>query len=175
MDDVEYNETFVRFLSILKTLYLVDEVPAWHSGDYDGINKRSKYFSADTGMIASMLGWKEDEVYFDSDRSGKLVESWAYCQLAAQLELEPDFSVYQYRDKVKREIDFVVESADGKLLGIEVKAGSDVGEGDFRHLKWFRDNLTKGRPFTGVVAYTGEMTLPFGKDLYAVPIGTICA
>lgn len=169
------HETFVRFLSILKTLYLVDEVPAWHGGDYGGVNKRSKYFAADTGMVASMLGWREDEIYLDSDRSGKLVESWAYCQLAAQLDLEPAFSVCQYRDRQKREIDFIVESDDGSLIGIEVKAGSDVGVSDFTHLKWFRDNLAKGKPFVGMVVYTGEMTLPFGKDLYAVPIGTICA
>jgi len=169
------HETFVRFLSILKTLYLVDEVPAWHCSDYDGINERPKYFAADTGMIASMLGWKEDEVYLDSDRSGKLVESWVYNQLAAQLDLEPDFAVYQYRDKQKREIDFIVEAADGALLGVEVKAGSDVGDDDFKHLKWFRDNLAKDKSFTGVVAYTGETTLPFGKNLVAVPMGALCS
>ena len=105
------HETFVRFLSILKTLYLVDEVPAWHQGNHDGLNKRSKYFVSD----------------------------------------------------------------DGKILGIEVKAGSDVGESDFRALKWFRDNLAKSRPFTGVVVHTGELTLPFGPSLYAIPIGEICA
>ena len=169
------HETFVRFLSILKTLYLVDEVPAWHQGDYDGLNKRSKYFVSDTGLIASMLNWREDDVYLDSDRSGKLVESWVYNQLTAQTDLAPDFAIYQYRDKQKREIDFIIESDDGKLLGIEVKAGSDVGESDFRALKWFRDNLAKDRPFTGVVVYTGELTLPFGPSLYAIPIGEICA
>ena len=169
------HETFVRFLSILKTLYLVDEVPAWHQGDYDGLNKRSKYFVSDTGLIASMLNWREEDVYLDSDRSGKLVESWVYNQLTAQTDLAPDFAIYQYRDKQKREIDFIIVSDDGKLLGIEVKAGSDVGESDFRALKWFRDNLAKDRPFTGVVVYTGELTLPFGQSLYAIPIGEICA
>lgn len=169
------HETYVRFLSILRTLYLIDEVPAWHSGDYDGINKRAKYFAADTGMIASLLGWKEDEVYFDSDRSGKLVESWLYNQLAAQLELEPEYSIHQYRDRQKREIDFIVESDEGGLLGIEVKAGSDIGEEDFRHLRWFRDHLVKDRQFVGIVVYTGETTLPFGDRLFAVPIGAVCS
>lgn len=169
------HETFARFLAILQTLYLVDEVPAWCSGDYGRINKRSKYFAADTGMIAAVLGWKEDDVYLDSDRSGKLVESWVYNQLVAQLDLDSDTSIFQYRDRQKREIDFIVEAGDGSRLGIEVKAGSDVGEGDFRHLKWFRDNLAKDKPFVGIVAYTGETTLPFGKDLYAVPVGTICS
>ena len=26
----------------------------------------------------------------------------------------------------------------------------------------------------GIVLYTGEHTLPFGKSLYAVPMGTLC-
>jgi len=169
------HETFERFMSILKTLYLIDEVPAWRGSDYEGINKRSKYFASDTGMIASMLRWNEDDVYLDSERSGKFVESWVYNQLVAQLELDPDYTIFQYRDKQQREIDFIVEADDGSILGIEVKAGSDVGESDFKHLKWFRDNLTEGRSFTGIVVYTGEMTLPFGNNLAAVPIGMICA
>jgi len=67
-----------------------------------------------------------------------------------------------------------VESDDGCVLGIEVKSGSAVGKGDFAHLAWFRDNIVKQRRFIGIVLYTGEHTLPFGKNLYAVPMGTLC-
>lgn len=168
------HETFVRYLSILKTLYLIDEVEAWHGTDYDGLGKRSKYYAADTGMMASLLDWKIDDVNFDSDRSGKIVETWVYQQLASQLDLNPDYSLSQFRDKQKREIDFLVTADDGSMLGIEVKAGSDVGKSDFRHLAWFRDNMVHDSTFTGIVLYTGATTLPFGKNLYAVPIGEIC-
>lgn len=168
------NETFVRYLSVLKTLYLLDEVEPWHASDYDGLGKRSKYFAADTGMMATMLGWKAADVNFDSDRAGKLVETWVYNQLVAQIDLDPVYTITQYRDKQKREIDFVITADDGAILGIEVKAGSHVGKSDFNHLAWFRDHLAGNYPFTGIVVYTGETTLPFGKDLYAVPIGDIC-
>ena len=168
------NETFSRYLSILKTHYLIDEVEAWHGTDYDGLGKRSKYFAADTGMMASLLDWKVDDVNFDSDRSGKIVETWVYQQLASQLDLSPDCSLSQFRDKQKREIDFIITADDGSIVGIEVKAGSDVGKGDFKHLTWFRDNMARGGNFTGIVLYTGATTLPFGKNLYAVPIGEVC-
>ena len=46
--------------------------------------------------------------------------------------------------------------------------------GDFAHLAWFRDNFAKSR-FTGVVLYAGSHTLPFGENLYAVPLGTLCS
>ena len=168
------HETFVRFLAILKTLYLIDEIPPWQDSDYADVGKRSKFIAVDTGMMASVLNWNMDEVALDSDRSGKIVESWVYNQLAPQLDINPDYSISQYRDSRKREIDFVVESDGGCVLGIEVKSGSAVGKGDFAHLAWFRDNIVKQRRFIGIVLYTGEHTLPFGKNLYAVPMGTLC-
>ena len=168
------QETFNRYLSILKTLFLVDEVEAWHEADYDGLGKRSKYFVADTGMMASVLNWNEDEVNFDSDRAGKLVETWVYNQLAPQVDLEADLSITQFRDKQKHEIDFMVTGAGCTTLGIEVKAGSDVGKSDFKNLAWFRDNVAREKPFTGIVLYAGDTTLPLGKNLYAVPLGAIC-
>ena len=169
------HETFTRFLSILKTLYLVDEVEPWTSSDYGATGKRSKYFASDTGMMAAMLNWKIDEVNLDGDRSGKIVESWVYNQIAPLADINPDFTIRQFRDNRKREIDFMVESGDGRTLGIEVKAGSAVGKSDFAHLAWFRDNLAREGGFLGIVLYTGDHTLPFGKNLYAVPIGAICA
>ena len=168
------QETFNRYMSILKTLFLVDEVEAWHETDYDGLGKRSKYFAADTGMMASVLNWSEDEVNFDSDRAGKLVETWVYNQLAPQVDLEADLSITQFRDKQKHEIDFMLTGSGCTTLGIEVKAGSDVGKSDFKNLVWFRDNIAKDKAFTGIVLYAGDTTLPFGKNLYAVPLGAIC-
>ena len=146
----------------------------WHETDYDGLGKRSKFYAADTGMMATMLNWKEDEVNLDSDRSGKLIETWVYNQLAAQLDLNPGYLITQYRDKQKREIDFMITDESGANLGVEVKAGSNVGKSDFANLAWFRDNLAGDHPFTGIVVYTGETTLSFGKGLFAVPIGEVC-
>ena len=71
----------MRFLAILKTLYLIDEIPPWQDSDYADVGKRSKFIAADTGMMASVLNWNIDEVALDGDRSGKIVESWAYNQL----------------------------------------------------------------------------------------------
>ncbi|MBQ3289226.1 MAG: ATP-binding protein [Kiritimatiellae bacterium] len=168
------QDTFTRYMSILKTLFLVDEVEAWHETDYDGLGKRSKYFAADTGMMTSVLNWNEDEVNFDSDRAGKLVETWVYNQLAPQVDLEADLSITQFRDKQKHEIDFMLTGAGYPTLGIEVKAGSDVGKSDFKNLAWFKDNVAKEKAFMGIVLYAGDTTLPFGKNLYAVPLGAIC-
>jgi predicted AAA+ superfamily ATPase len=169
------HETLVRFQTILKMLFLVEEVPAWTEGDYDGVVKRSKWFASDTGMMASVLGWRADEVFLDDDRSGKAVESWVHHELSAQADAAGGLPIYHYRDQKKREIDFILESDDGALVGIEVKAGSAVRTDDFKYLNWFRDNLAKGRPFTGVVLHSGRAVARFGEGNLAVPLSALCS
>lgn len=166
--------TLQNYIAALKALYLFDSVPAWAKSDYELIGKREKFFATDSGLVANLLGWKEDDAYIDEGRNGKLVETWVYNQLSAIAETGLDYSISHYRDSNKREIDFIVERSDGALLGVEVKAGSAIGSDDFKHLKWFAKNLAK-EEFTGIVLYSGEHTLRFGEGFYAVPLAALGA
>lgn len=87
------------------------------------------------------------------------------------IDIGESYELTQYRDGEKREIDFIVKGPGDAMLGIEVKAGA-VSQGDFKHLKWFRDNLAKG-DFTGIVLYSGTETLSFGSQCYAVPLSAL--
>ena len=166
--------TLQNYIAALKALYLFDSVPAWAKSDYELIGKREKFLATDSALVANILGWNEDDAYIDANKSGKLVETWVYNQLASVAETSSDFSIGHYRDSCKREIDFIVERTDGAMLGIEVKAGSSLGDGDFKHLKWFAKNLAKDE-FTGIVLYSGEHTLRFGEGFYAVPLAALGA
>ena len=164
--------TVEAYIAALKALYLFDEVPPWSKSDYSKIGKRSKYFASDAGLVANILGWDEESIYMNDDRSGKVIETWAYQNLASLADLGCDYELSQYRDSKKREIDFIVERPDGAMLGIEVKSGSSFGAEEFKHLKWFANNLAKG-DFTGIVLYSGEHTLRFGEGFYAVPLAAL--
>ena len=164
------KETVETYLGALSALYLFDGVEPWSDSDYNRIGKRTKYVAADSGLMSNLLGWNEDAAYYDDDMCGKLVETWVYHQLASLCDLDSSYDIMQYRDSEKREIDFIVKH-DSELLGVEVKAGT-VGVGDFKHLKWFKNNLVKGR-FTGIVLYSGSEVLSFGDDCYAVPFGCL--
>jgi hypothetical protein len=48
-----------------------------------------------------------------------------------------------------------------------------ASKNDCRHLVWFKKNIAPDRHFVGIVLYTGEMTLPLGEDIYAVPIAAL--
>jgi predicted AAA+ superfamily ATPase len=162
--------TLESYINALETLYVTERVRPWTRTDYDRVGKQDKLFMSDCGLMASVLGWRIDQVRLDADRVGKLFETLAFNESAAQIDAADDgCELFHYRDRQKREIDFMIERDDGALLGIEVKAAATVNKRDFGHLAWFRDNLAKDRPFTGIVLYAGEAPGSFGKGLWAVP------
>ena len=163
--------TVDTYVAALESLYLFDQIPPWTPGDYDRAVRNPKWFAADTGTMAALLGWNRDGVAEDSDRIGKLAETFVYNALASTADASDRYRIYHYRDRDKREIDFLVEDDRGRLLGIEVKAGSAVRSDDFKHLDWFRERF---RPdLVPIVLNTGPEPLSFGKGRHAVPIACL--
>jgi predicted AAA+ superfamily ATPase len=166
--------TLNSYVNWLLALFIFEKVPPWLKTDYERVNRKSKFYATDTGLMTSILNWQIDEVMLDNDRSGKLMETFVFQELAAQVDPESKYSLYQYRDREKHEIDFIVERDDGALLGIEVKAGHNVSRNDFAHSEWFRDSIIKNKkPFTGIVLYSGDRTIKYGDDLLAVPTASL--
>lgn len=166
--------TLQTYLNALETLYIVERIKPWTRTDYERVGRQDKLFMADCGMMSAILGWRTDQVRFDADRIGKLIETFVLNEISAQVDVaDGEYELFHYRDRERREIDFIAERSDGALLGIEVKAASSVSEGDFKHLKWFRDNLVGDRPFLGVVLYSGEFPGSFGGGLWAIPFSVL--
>lgn len=168
------NQTLDSYLGVLENTYLVDKLSPWLKTDYERVNKQSKYFITDTGLMASLLNWKAEDLLLDADKSGKIFETFVYNQLIVQIELESNqYELYHYRDREKREIDFIIQDTNNNIYGIEVKAGSSVTKDHFKHLSWFRDNLAKGKTFVGIVLYTGEHVITFDENMLAIPMNNL--
>lgn len=168
--------TIESYINALEALYIVENVQPWTRTDYERVGKQSKLYMADSGLMASILRWHMDQVELDADRSGKLIETFIFNELAAQVDANNGkYELLHYRDREQREIDFLIEREDQALLGIEVKAGSAISTTDFKHLKWFKDNIAKKRPFIGIVLYSGGHAGSMGDNLWAVPFGSLWA
>lgn len=166
--------TVEAYINALETLYLVERVRPWHMTDYDRIKKQDKIFMTDSGFMSSILKWTFDTIQFDSDLNGKLVETFVFNQISAILEAQSkDLKLYHYRDREKREIDFLIQNEDGDILGIEVKSGSAIKKSMFKHLDWFKRNIAKNNKFKGIVLYSGEHIVSFGEDMWAIPISIL--
>jgi len=167
------RRTIESYINSLLSLHLFEKLPPWTKTDYDRVGRREKIFAADTGLMANLLQWRLDDVLLDADRSGKIVETFVFNELAAQIDLHDGYRFYHYRDRLDREIDFIVENNRGELLGIEVKAGTSFSPDDCRHMTWFKNNIVPDKPFTGVVLHSGQDILPLGENMYAVPIAAL--
>jgi len=166
--------TVEAYMNALEALYLFERVEPWTRTDYERIGKQTKLYVTDSGLMASILRWRKEQVELDPDRSGKLVETLMFNELAAQIDASNGmYELFHYRDREQREIDFLIEREDHALLGIEVKTGSVISAADFKHLKWFKDNIAQERPFVGIVLYSGEFAGSMGKDLWALPFGAL--
>lgn len=168
------NQTLDSYLGVLENTYLVDKLSPWLKTDCERVNKQSKYFMTDTGFMASLLNWEADDMLLNADKSGKIFKTFVYNELIAQIELKDDeYELYHYRDRERREIDFIIQDENNNIYGIEVKAGSSVTKDRFKHLTWFKNNLAKNKNFSGIVLYTGEQVVPFGNNLLAVPMNNL--
>ena len=166
--------TLDSYINALGTLYLVDRVGAWTSTDYARVGKKDKLFMADTGLMASCLNWSLEKVRLNGEFNGKLLETFVYTQLAALTDAEVDtYRISHYRDREQREVDFIIEGPDDALIGIEVKAGTNISGESFKHLKWFRETMARQRAFRGIVLYSGQQAVSFGEDMWALPISTL--
>lgn len=71
-----------------------------------------------------------------------------------------------------REIDLIVERRDGRVLAIEVKLSTSVGDRDVRHLAWLRDQI--GDQLIGsVVLTTGPQAYTRRDGVAVVPLGLL--
>jgi predicted AAA+ superfamily ATPase len=78
-------------------------------------------------------------------------------------------TLHYYRDKDQDEVDIVVESESGAIVGLEIKARATVNAGDFRGLRKLSE--ASGRNFKlGLVLYDSESIVPFGDRMFAAPI-----
>ena len=110
----------------------------------------------------------------DGTASGVLLETFVFTQLAALIDAAfEDYQLFHYRDKLGREIDFIVENEDGHIAGIEVKASTSISKDSFKHLRWFKENLAKDKSFIGIILYTGAYPLSFGGNFCGLQINAL--
>lgn len=167
--------TLDRYLALLELLYVLHRVPAWHGNRGKRLVRAPKLLVTDSGFAGHLLGATPDVLERGTVDLGALVESFVGMELVRLAAVDPlRATVHHYRTHTRAEVDFLLETPDGRVVGVEVKAGATVGGDDFRHLAGLRDLL--GRRFVrGVVLHLGERTLPFGDRLAAWPITALWA
>ena len=162
--------TIHDYLTILETTFMITRLAAWHGNRARRLVKTPKLHLTDTGVACSLTGMSKSTLADDRDRLGRLLETFVVQELQRQAsghEWRHSFS--HYRNKDGAEVDLVIERDAATLAGVEVKSAATVKQTDFRGLRLLK-NATGERFKSGVIVYTGDRILPFGDNLYAVPL-----
>lgn len=167
------HKTVGKYLAVFEQMFLMQRVPAWSGNRLSRLVKTHKLQFIDSGLLAALLEISEISPVHHRARFGQLLESFVFGELLKYCTWsDRRYAMCFYRDKSQREVDFVLEDAQGNLVGIEVKAAASVGGADFTGLHQLAA-ATGDRFAAGIVLYDGDTTLPFGPKFWAVPLGTL--
>ncbi|MCK4447999.1 MAG: ATP-binding protein [Candidatus Marinimicrobia bacterium] len=167
------NTTMKRYLSLLQAVFLIQLVPAWYRNISKRLIKSPKLYINDTGLLSHLLGLDRHQLLNYPDNLEPILENYVMNELVKQstwCDTEP--KLFYYRTAKGKEVDFVLENNQGKIVGIEVKSSNSVDTNDFKGLKDLSE--TAGDQFVnGVVLYFGANVIPFGKKYFALPINAL--
>lgn len=172
--ELQLNRATVHnYLRYLEMVYLVAQVPAWSANLSAKVAKTPRVYVTDSGLAANLINVNTDALLEPGHAAlGGLLETFVLAELMKLRTVsETPFEIHHYRDRDGREVDFVLESPDGRVVGIEVKASVSPPADADRHLRWMRAKL--GERFTGILLHCGALGSSLGEDIWSLPVSTL--
>jgi predicted AAA+ superfamily ATPase len=167
-------KTAKAYQTLFQRMFVLDMVPAWFSNRIKRLVKAPKRYLVDPALVAAVLGLGREAILYGPDMLGRLLDTFVAAQLRAELAASShDPRLYHLREEQgRREVDLLIETAGGQLIGIEVKAAATVTASDARHLAWLRDET--GDAFTaGIILHTGPHVFPVDDRIIAAPVSAL--
>jgi predicted AAA+ superfamily ATPase len=166
------DKTVKAHAELLRQLFLLYTLRPFSTNLGSRQVKTPKLLLTDTGMAAALIG-VDTARYCAPDQgaiAGMLFETFVLMEFVKHTTWSTTrVELFFYRDTDKREVDLVIESASGDIVGIESKAAATATASDARGLRLLRDKL--GARFkAGIIVYSGEHTVPIADRIWAMPV-----
>jgi uncharacterized protein len=143
----------------------------FHSNLTKRLVKTPKLYFMDTGLCSYLCGWLSPQVLERGAMAGAMLETWVLSEIIkSYIHNARVPRIFFYRDKEKREIDFLIEDS-GMLHPIEVKKSASPSKSDasaFALLQKLKLPVGEG----AVVCLVPQM-ISLGYGVEAVPLGVI--
>lgn len=162
------------YTRLLEAVFFVHRLPAWGTTLGSRVNVAPKLHLVDTGVG----GWLLDVTVAGVERRspstltelGHLVETFVVNELLKQVSWLPEVvRCGHYRTHDGPEVDLVLQTPGGDVVGVEVKAGERVTRADAVALARLRDKL--GDRFRGgIVLHTGPFSTGLDDRIVSAPI-----
>ena len=164
-----------RYLSLLETIFLLRLVNTWSTDRSRILTKAPKAYLVDTGLLCYLGNLSAKALLDDPLRLKPVLENFVALELQKQCSFgESKPWVLHLRTIRHLGVDFVLESRQGEVVGIQVKSGTTLHEDDADGLRFLRD-LAGDKFVRGVVLYCGSEIQPLDATITGIPIGALWA
>ncbi len=165
--------TLKRYVALLENIFLFEMLPAWSGNLSKRLTRTPKLFFSDTGLLAHLHNLTWSKIQADPTFGGFFTENFVYTELRKQIGWSNSkVQMFHFRTLSDLEIDFILELPNGEIIGIEVKSAESINDKSFKTLRLLQTEMpTKFK--RGFVMYSGHQTVPFGDNLFAVPISSL--
>lgn len=164
-----------KYMKVFENLYLVHSLQPWFTNKLKRLIKSPKLHFLDSGLLSALKDVSPERIAKDRTSFGAILETFVVgeiLKIASWSDERCSFS--HFRDKDGNEVDLVVENRRGEVVGIEVKASATVSSADFSGLRKLAaacgDNFVQG-----IVLHDNDQVVPFGENLFAVPLASLWA
>ena len=173
------EETIASYLSALKKIFVVEEMPAWNPNlrSKTAIRSSDTRYYIDPSIAVAALGVGPNDLINDLKTFGSLFETLCVRDLRVYAEaLNGD--VFHYRDKNGLECDAVIHLKNGKYGLVEIKLGGEklIEEGA-KSLKALTSKIDtekmKTPSFLMVLTGTGDYAYRRQDGVLVVPVGCL--
>lgn len=168
--------TTIAYRDHLTQLWLLDPVPGWSPTrrPLARLQQAPKHHLADPALAARLLGLGPEAFLTAAGAhlAGPFFESLATVSIRVAAQAAEARVGHLRTGNGDREIDLVVEGAEGQILAVEVKLTPWVTDRDARHLRWLREQ----RPddvVDLVVITTGPRAYRRGDGVAVVPLALL--
>lgn len=172
--DAALNQmTLKRYKILLENVFLTFQVKPWFRNLSKRLIKTPKIYFTDTLLLSHVLGLSLDELQKNNPEIfGQVLENFVASELLKQTKIFGGGELYHFRTSDNKEVDFVIERPDGKLVGIEVKSKKTLQKSDLTGLETLQGLVPKSF-VKGIILYQGTDILTFGNNIFALPIAAL--
>lgn len=137
--------TTIAYRDHLTRIWLLDPVPGWlpANNPIRRLQQAPKHQLADPALAARLLDISATSLLGTphAHMAGPLFESLVTLGVRVMAQAAEARVSHLRLTGGDREVDLVVQGADGQILALEVKLAPDVTSADVRHLIWFREQI----------------------------------
>jgi uncharacterized protein len=148
-------DTARRWISVLKTSFIVFLLPPHHRNFNKRVVKSPKLYFYDTGLLCQLLGIRETDQIVSHPLRGAIFENYVVAEVAkAYLHHRRTPPLFFWRDRTGHEVDLLIEKAT-LLYPVEIKSGNTMSPDMLDGLLWWA-NLAGVPSDTGTLVYGGN-------------------